>query len=185
MTPYEFGWMLKQAIDNDSIARMSAMADQVGPNGTGQFVGGHMVSRNGQNMPLSASQQGDVDAARQMSASFNNLNAGAGGLGRGGMQQPQGPATQPAAPAAMPAQRRPAAPAAPAAAATGGAADPMAAIRAQRVAQAKADAAKVRGASGTPGAMGNGANGTHQWSGQVMPGGAATGTYKPPVGGIK
>ena len=62
------------------------------------------------------------------------------------------------------------------------AADPMAAIRAQRVAQAKADAAKLRSASGTPGAMGNGANGSHQWSGRVMPGGASTGTYTPPAG---
>ena len=68
-------------------------------------------------------------------------------------------------------------------AAPGGAAvDPMAAERARRVAQIKADAAKVRAASGTPGAMGNGANGTHQWSGRVMPVGAATGTYTPPAG---
>jgi len=62
------------------------------------------------------------------------------------------------------------------------AADPMAAINAQRVAQAKAEAAKLRAASGTPGVMGNGANGAHQWSGRVMPGGASTGTYTPPAG---
>lgn len=58
------------------------------------------------------------------------------------------------------------------AAAPGAGVDPMAAIRAQRVAQMKADAAKVRAASGTPAATGNG---THQWSGRVMPGGAVQG----------
>lgn len=56
--------------------------------------------------------------------------------------------------------------------APGAGVDPMAAIRAQRVAQMKADAAKVRAASGTPAATGNG---THQWSGRVMPGGAVQG----------
>lgn len=59
--------------------------------------------------------------------------------------------------------------------------DPMAAINAKRVADMKAMAAKVRGASGTPNPMGNGMNGTHSWSGRVMPGGDVQGAqYTPP-----
>lgn len=60
--------------------------------------------------------------------------------------------------------------------------DPMAAINAKRVADMKAMASKVRTASGTPGMAGNGANGTHSWSGRVMPGGAVQGAkYTPPA----
>lgn len=59
------------------------------------------------------------------------------------------------------------------------AADPMAAVNAKRVADMKAMAGKVRAASGTPNAQGNG---THQWSGRVMPGGAVQGAqYKGPT----
>jgi hypothetical protein len=59
------------------------------------------------------------------------------------------------------------------------AADPMAAINAKRVADMQAMAAKVRAASGTPNAQNNG---THQWSGRVMPGGAVQGAqYKGPT----
>lgn len=50
--------------------------------------------------------------------------------------------------------------------------DPEAVLRARRVAEAKAMAAQVRGASGAPNAQGNGA---HQWSGRVMPGGGVQG----------
>jgi len=45
-------------------------------------------------------------------------------------------------------------------------------LAARRVAEAKAMAAKVRGASGVPNATGNGA---HQWSGRIGPGGAVSG----------
>lgn len=60
------------------------------------------------------------------------------------------------------------------------AADPMAAINSKRVADMKAMAAKVRGASGTPTPTGDG---THRWSGRVMPGGEVQGAqYTPPTG---
>lgn len=69
---------------------------------------------------------------------------------------------------------RPAAPAAPKP-------DPQAALNAQRVAQVKAEAAKVRAASGTPSIMGNGAGGS--WSGRVMPNGDVQGAkFTPPAG---
>lgn len=56
--------------------------------------------------------------------------------------------------------------------------DPMAAVNAKRVADMKAMASKVRGASGTPNPTGDG---THRWSGRVMPGGDVQGAqYTPP-----
>lgn len=56
--------------------------------------------------------------------------------------------------------------------------DPMAAVNAKRVADMKSMAAKVRGASGTPNPTGDG---THRWSGRVLPGGNVQGAqYTPP-----
>jgi hypothetical protein len=61
------------------------------------------------------------------------------------------------------------------------AADPMAAERARRVAQIKADRDRVRAASGTPAAVGTG---SHRWSGAVLPnnGGVQGAQYTGPAG---
>lgn len=82
------------------------------------------------------------------------------------------PVSRPAAPA------KPAAPTAPPPAAAGG--SPAERLAAMRVAQVKAEAQKVRDASGTPRAVGSGA---HQWSGTVMPhnGGVQGATYQGPA----
>lgn len=152
-------------------------------NNTGSFRGGHLTTVNGQQQRLTPEQQEDVDAANEMSSSFNNMNAGAGGAGRGGMApapvQPRvtlpvnrGPAAP--APAYQGRQRAPAAATPPPAAQT-----PAQNLAAMRVAQSKADAATVRGASGTPNPIGNG---LHSFSGRVGGPGAPTGTYTPPAG---
>ena len=214
----------------------SAPDSRLSGNSTGSFTGGHLTTVNGQRQRLSAAQQEDVDAAKEMSNSFNNMNASAGGAGRGGMapqaapamrrpaattpppargmgsmsqmarpMQPPAeddpfkefpaPATTPPpvrrsapmqppaeddpfkefpAPATTPPPVRRSAPMQPPAAQT-----PAQNLAAMRVAQSKADAAAVRGASGTPNPMGNG---LHSFSGRVGGPGAPTGTYTPPAG---
>ena len=181
------------AVDDpfEEIAAMDSQANQLdrapgsrpSGNNTGSFTGGHLTTVNGQRQRLTPEQQEDVDAAKEMSNSFNNMNAGGGGAGRGGMApapvQPRvtlpvnrGPAAP--APAYQGRQRAPAAATPPPAAQT-----PAQNLAAMRVAQSKADAAAVRGASGTPNPMGNG---LHSFSGRVGGPGAPTGTYTPPAG---
>ena len=186
----------------------SAPDSRLSGNSTGSFTGGHLTTVNGQRQRLSAAQQEDVDAAKEMSNSFNNMNASAGGAGRGGMAPQAAPAMRrPAAttpppargmgsmsqmarpmqppaeddpfkefpaPATTPPPVRRSAPMQPPAAQT-----PAQNLAAMRVAQSKADAAAVRGASGTPNPMGNG---LHSFSGRVGGPGAPTGTYTPPAG---
>lgn len=98
----------KEIAEIDSRANQLDRAPGSRPSGnnTGSFVGGHLTTVNGQRQPLSAAQQEDVDAANEMSSSFNNMNAGAGGAGRGGM------APAPVQPrVTLPVNRGPAAPA--------------------------------------------------------------------------
>ena len=102
ITPYEFGLKIgrfvKRAVAGDKdiakeIAEMRARADQLNrapgsnPNGNnrGTTAGGQWTTVNGQRQRLSPAQQEDVDAANAMRNSFNNMNAGAGGAGRGGL----------------------------------------------------------------------------------------------------
>ncbi len=133
-------------------------------NNTGSFRGGHLTTVNGQQQRLTPEQQEDVDAANEMQNSFNGMNASAGGAGRGGMAPQRAPATTP-----RPSILSPLPPAQ----------NPAQNLAAMRVAQSKADAAAVRGASGTPKPMGNG---LHSFSGRVGGGAAPTGTYTPPAG---
>lgn len=60
--------------------------------------------------------------------------------------------------------------------------NPMAAINAQRVAQMKAEAAKVRAASGVPSTKGTTGTGGN-WSGRVMPNGSVQGAQYTPTPG--
>lgn len=174
---YEFGRLVKRAYEDDAdpfeeeISEVSARGNQLNSapgsrpsgNNTGRFVGGHLTEVNGQQQRLSAAQQEDVDAANAMRNSFNGMNASAGGAGRGSLA----PAATTPPPVRRPAPMQPPAQ------------NPAQNLAAMRVAQSKADAAAVRGASGTPKPMGNG---LHSFSGRVGGPGAPTGTYTPPAG---